>query len=96
MGHSREAVSCRSRTGGQGIPGAADNVQIDVVAEGGGLTELRLDAYGFTGFGNFNARKKRFTLLHFGAGCQFAPNSVCHKEAFRFAKAELFVKFSAR
>lgn len=52
MGHSREAVRCRSRSGGQGIPGAADNVQIDVVAEGGGLTELRLDAYGFTGFGD--------------------------------------------
>ena len=52
MGHSREAVSCRSRSGGQGIPGAADNVQINVVAEGGGLTELRLDAYGFTGFGD--------------------------------------------
>lgn len=51
VGHSREAEGGRGKPGRCGAD-AADDVQVDVVAEGGGLAELRLNAHRFTGFGN--------------------------------------------
>ena len=51
VGHSREAEGGRGKPSRCGAA-AADDVQVDVVAEGGGLAELRLNAHRFTGFGN--------------------------------------------